>query len=189
MKFATTTARDAAFGGAGEATLAEGMFAYTSDTNTLWLYDGAAWVSAINASSLNAIGTYTTYTPVLTASVTNPVLGTGSFASGNYATINKICVGAGQIYFGSSGASAGSGEYKISLPLAGEGGSNVVGSGKLRDASAGFVAYLLSFAYDGTASRMGIQWGSGNALNVTAASPITFGASDQISFNFVYRLA
>jgi hypothetical protein len=31
------------------------MFAYTADTNTLWLYDGSAWVSAINATSLNNV--------------------------------------------------------------------------------------------------------------------------------------
>jgi len=42
--YASTSARDAAFGGAGEPTLSEGMFAYTTDTNTLWLYSGAAVV-------------------------------------------------------------------------------------------------------------------------------------------------
>ena len=44
MVFATTADRDAAFGGAGEPTLAEGMFAITKDTDTLWYYTGAAWV-------------------------------------------------------------------------------------------------------------------------------------------------
>lgn len=48
MRFATTAARDAAFGGAGEPTLAEGMFAYTDDTNTLWFYSGSAWVEFVN---------------------------------------------------------------------------------------------------------------------------------------------
>lgn len=49
--FASTTARDAAFGGAGEPTLAEGMFAYTTDTNTLWLYSGATngWVNVLGS--------------------------------------------------------------------------------------------------------------------------------------------
>ena len=41
--FATTTTRDAAFGGAGEKTLAEGQFAYIEATNTTQYYDGAAW--------------------------------------------------------------------------------------------------------------------------------------------------
>jgi hypothetical protein len=49
MTFASTTARDDSFGGAGEATLAEGMFAYTTDTNTLWLYNGSSWVAVLGS--------------------------------------------------------------------------------------------------------------------------------------------
>jgi len=41
--FATTVTRDAAFGGTGEKTLAEGQFAFLEDTNTTQFYDGAAW--------------------------------------------------------------------------------------------------------------------------------------------------
>tara|TARA_B110000503_G_scaffold141071_1_gene233574 strand:- start:2698 stop:3312 length:615 start_codon:yes stop_codon:yes gene_type:complete len=52
MRFADTSARDAAFGGGGEPVLAEGMFAYTDDTNTLWAYDGSAWAEAVNTASL-----------------------------------------------------------------------------------------------------------------------------------------
>ena len=46
MRFATTTARDNAFGGAGEPTLAEGMFAYIDADNTLYYYTGSAWAIA-----------------------------------------------------------------------------------------------------------------------------------------------
>lgn len=42
-RFATTAARDAAFGGAGEPTLAEGMFAYIDADNKVYFYDGSAW--------------------------------------------------------------------------------------------------------------------------------------------------
>lgn len=41
--FSTTVTRDAAFGGTGEKTLAEGQFAYIEATNTTQYYDGAAW--------------------------------------------------------------------------------------------------------------------------------------------------
>ncbi len=41
--FATSVTRDAAFGGTGEKTLAEGQFAYLEDSNTTQYYDGAAW--------------------------------------------------------------------------------------------------------------------------------------------------
>jgi hypothetical protein len=49
MRFTSTTTRDAAFGGAGEPVLAEGMFAYTTDTNTLWLYNGSLWVNLLGS--------------------------------------------------------------------------------------------------------------------------------------------
>lgn len=49
MRFATTVARDAAFGGAGEPTLAEGMFAYIDADNTLYFYTGTGW-STISTS-------------------------------------------------------------------------------------------------------------------------------------------
>lgn len=41
--FATTTTRDAAFGGTGEKTLAEGQMAYIEANNVTQYYDGAAW--------------------------------------------------------------------------------------------------------------------------------------------------
>jgi len=43
MRFATTTARDNAFGGVGEPTLAEGMFAYIDADNSIYYYTGSAW--------------------------------------------------------------------------------------------------------------------------------------------------
>ena len=43
-------ARDAAFGGAGEPTLAEGMVCYLKDTNELQIYSGSAWVSLIDTT-------------------------------------------------------------------------------------------------------------------------------------------
>jgi hypothetical protein len=45
--FADAAARDAAFGGTGEKTLAEGQFAFLEDTDTTQYYDGAAWQSVI----------------------------------------------------------------------------------------------------------------------------------------------
>jgi hypothetical protein len=43
--FATTVERDAAFGGTGEKTLAEGQYAYLESTNQTLVYDGSNWVS------------------------------------------------------------------------------------------------------------------------------------------------
>jgi hypothetical protein len=43
--FATTVTRDAAFGGTGEKTLAQGQYAYIEATSTLQVYNGSAWVT------------------------------------------------------------------------------------------------------------------------------------------------
>jgi hypothetical protein len=42
-RFATTAARDAAFGGSGEPTLAEGMFCYIDADDSLYYYSGSSW--------------------------------------------------------------------------------------------------------------------------------------------------
>jgi len=51
MRFATTTARDAAFNGVGEPTLTEGMTAYIDADNSIYTYDGTNWVKMVSAST------------------------------------------------------------------------------------------------------------------------------------------
>ena len=110
MVFATTTARDAAFGGAGETVLAEGMYAFTSDTNTLWFYTGSAWESAgatTQALTLNA-QTGTTYTLVLAdagkfvtqsnaSGITTTIPPNSSVAFPIGTQVNLLQLGAGQV--------------------------------------------------------------------------------------------
>ncbi len=67
--FATTTTRDAGFGGTGEKTLAEGQFAYLEDSNSTQYYDGASWVNLrktlqIVNSQTGAVATGTTTIPL-----------------------------------------------------------------------------------------------------------------------------
>lgn len=103
--FATTTTRDAAFGGTGEKTLAEGQFAYIEASNTTQYYDGTAWqtvgggltlistttigsaVSSVTVSSVFS-STYDNYKIIISggASNTDVVIGTtlGSTSTGYY---------------------------------------------------------------------------------------------------------
>ena len=73
--FATTVTRDAAFGGTGEKTLAEGQFAYIEATNTTQYYDGAAWQSVGVAPGLVLVAAQTIGTTVASVTVT------GAFSS------------------------------------------------------------------------------------------------------------
>jgi hypothetical protein len=52
--FATTTTRDAAFGGAGEKVLAQGQYAYIEATSALMVYSGSAWAT-VGASGLTLV--------------------------------------------------------------------------------------------------------------------------------------
>jgi hypothetical protein len=61
--FADSTARDAAFGGTGEKTLAEGQFAFLEDTDATQYYSGSSWEALgvapglvlINSTAFNAV--------------------------------------------------------------------------------------------------------------------------------------
>lgn len=61
-------------------------------------------------------GVRQTYTPTLTASSSNPTLGSGSSATGYYVQNGELVSVQISILFGSSGAAAGSGTYRLSLP-------------------------------------------------------------------------
>ena len=58
--YADATARDAAYGGAGEPTLAEGMVCYLKDTNEFQIYSGSAWVPLLDLDTFAvSSGAYT----------------------------------------------------------------------------------------------------------------------------------
>ena len=69
--FATTVTRDAAFGGAGEKTLAQGQTCYIEATSTYQTYNGSAWVSLVTAPGLTLIKTQTIGTTVSSVTVTD----------------------------------------------------------------------------------------------------------------------
>jgi hypothetical protein len=52
MRFANAAARTAAFGGAGEPVLAEGMVTYLMDTDSVEVYDGAAFVAIAGGANV-----------------------------------------------------------------------------------------------------------------------------------------
>jgi hypothetical protein len=60
--FATTVTRDAAFGGAGEKTLAQGQFCYLESTGKTQVYNGSGWTNlgtSTNVTAFTASGTFT----------------------------------------------------------------------------------------------------------------------------------
>jgi len=86
--FANTTTRDAAFGGSGEKTLAEGQLCYLESTNVVQYYDGAAWATVGPAAAAGMVLiTSATFTSV--ASVSMPA-GTFTTTYKNYRVFLKV---------------------------------------------------------------------------------------------------
>lgn len=105
--------------------------------------------AAINdlATAVNTmlpLGTgFVSYTPALTATTTDPTLGTGSVATGRYFQFGKFVIANFAIKFGTSGTNAGSGAYRVSLPVPcttlANTNSFVVGYGHIRNPNEGFL--------------------------------------------------
>jgi len=69
--FADSTARDAAFGGTGEKTLAEGQYAYLESTKQTLVYDGSNWVSVGVAPGLVLVSATTIGSAVASVTVSS----------------------------------------------------------------------------------------------------------------------
>ena len=148
----------------------------------------------LTAATLNTIGAVAEgYTPALTAVTTNPTLGTGSFAEGRYQLIQKRAFVEGAIFFGSSGAAAGTGAYRISVPSAISIKSNnaQIGFGLFYDSSAGFVFYpMQAFYISATTFSLVVASPAYTAASVLSSTvPVVPANSDQIRFTLCYEVA
>jgi hypothetical protein len=139
-------------------------------------------------------GAWTSYTPVLTAITTNPTMGTGETRNGGYVQIGKLVIYRFAIFFGTSGVNAGSGGYRISLPVNGKGtggpGANSSGSLFLYDSSAGTM-FAGSIIEIGASSTAGPCYYAQNAslTELGATAPWTWAANDQIRGTIIYEAA
>jgi hypothetical protein len=95
--FATTAARDAAI-----TAPAEGQFAFTKDTNSLWYYDGAAWVASGATGDIEGVtagigisGGGTSGTVTVTNSMATAIDAKGDLVAGTGAdAFSRLGVGA-----------------------------------------------------------------------------------------------
>ena len=142
-------------------------------------------------------GTWTSWTPALTASIVNPTLGTASVQEGRYTQIGKTIIAKGTVKFGTSGTNAGSGTYYISLPVTADMsftfdttiptgymravnnnlGENAVGAPELETST----TFQLVFNQYNTVSS--------DLASMNHAAPFSWAASDSIHFYLVYEAA
>ena len=177
--FATTTDRDAAFGGTGEKTLAEGQTCYIEAApKRLQVYNGTAWVDY-------HLG-WSSYTPTFT----NLTLGNGTLVA-KYIQLGKLVTVEFELTFGSTTSITGVPE--ISLPVTGSAFfTNVPAfSGFLLFGDAGIGSFTGATDVGTTATfrRLAVVGGNVERANVTSTSPFTFGTNDGIGGRFYYEAA
>lgn len=178
--FATTADRDAAFGGTGEKTLAEGQICYVEAApNKIMIYDGSTWVSYDVES--------TAYTPTLT----NVTLGNGTI-SGVYQRLGTYVVFGFQLILGST--TSVSGTIGISLPFTATSGGNSISymnvgmndTGTNTFNGIGIIAAsatkvdIFALAAGGTYTSIGTS-------STNATTPFTWTNTDQVYGTGIYR--
>jgi hypothetical protein len=137
-------------------------------------------------------GLWTPYTPVLTASTTSP---SGWTATGGWYRMGATVVARFALTAGAS-VSAGSGTYRVSLPVdatAPGAGGFLVGRAGMYDDSAGARAsvdlYLLNGVSTYVEGRYPATWPNGANTSVSNSAPWTWAANDQIQGLIVYETA
>ncbi|HET7689343.1 MAG TPA: hypothetical protein VFK41_03125 [Nocardioidaceae bacterium] len=139
-----------------------------------------------------AAPSYSTYVPELTAATTNPTLGTASIAEGRYVQDGDHVFGDLIIKFGTSGVAAGSGNYRVSLPVAAResAAGNYLGyargSGFIYDDSASAYRGVIVTRISDTLADILVIDGS---TKINNASPWTWAANDALVLHFDYEAA
>jgi hypothetical protein len=134
------------------------------------------------------------YTPVLTASTTDPTLGSGATRKGRWIRLGNLIIYTFYIQFGTSGTNAGSGTYRVSLPTPYHLGLYTstqwaLGSIKLNESGAGgFTAVAQPRSTTENTDVTMFTSGSAGAA-VTASVPWAWAASDAISGTLTYMAA
>lgn len=148
----------------------------------------------LTAATMNSIGAaWESWTPALTASTTNPTLGSGSFAGGKYTRINKLVIATFTIRFGTS-PNAGSGTYRVSVPVTAASTQlyyqNELGQVLIRDDSTQVQYQATSYLNTTTTLELAYSATYGGALvNVAHNAPWTWTTNDTLSGIIIYEAA
>lgn len=138
-----------------------------------------------------SIEPWTTYTPQLLATATNPTIGDGT-VSGRYVAVGATVIGEIQIIAGVTGFNRGSGAYSVTLPTNAIFESfQPVGHVVMRDEGPG-ITYFGRAMFTTFPNRVQIFMESQSASfdeasAVTDSSPFVFGANDKILIQITYE--
>jgi len=129
-------------------------------------------------------GPWSTYTPALTGSGSNPVIGATGNANGKYIQAGKFIVVRVKIAFG-SGSTYGSGNWSLTLPVSMLDGNGVLGSLTYLDSSAS--ATYRGNTYNPSGTSIALATNASPMGTVTPTAPFTWATGDTIDFFAIYE--
>lgn len=179
MRFASTSAADTALG----ANKAEGMVIYATGTDTLYAYNGAAWIPFATAlgSGTGYMGAWAGYTPTLTGIT----LGNGS-VSFTYVQQGKTVHVRGRVTFGSTTSVTGA--ASISLPVTAT-SANFVASLTARAAGTDYMMLPIATTTTIGVNALGSAGAYTNRTTISSTVPATWTTNDFITFSATYEAA
>ena len=176
--FATTTTRDAAFGGTGEKTLAQGQLCYIEATDKVQFYNGTAWAnlsSVTNVDEFTASGTWTVPTGV-TYAIAHILAGGGGTGAAN-----ATAGGTSSVAFAGGTASATGGNPMNNADLA---AGTVSRAGQANSGNGAFASYTTGGGVTAVGSGGdGAYIVHGAAVTPAASITITVGAGGTAGSN------
>jgi len=177
--FATTVTRDAAFGGAGEKTLAEGQMCYIEAApKRFQVYNGTAFIDFFVET--------TTYTPTLT----NATLGNGTI-TGRYQQFGKFVYVYNRFVLGST--SSVSTNPQFSLPVTASTSQSETDFGRGRILDAGVAYFDCTFRFSSSTNALVECYAADQSFNRTSAvgatTPMTWTTNDAITCSYCYEAA
>ena len=156
-------------------------------------FDGWASQNADNMDNIDRLFrfTNTTYVPVLTPLGGTFTLGSGGSITGKYNRVMPGMVyGHVKVYMGGAGFSAGSSDYRISVPLAFAAQMSLlqdtvpIGKGIFYDDSAVSTSSTLTVYYHVSSGTFTCRTPAGAPLG--ASTPVAMAQQDRFSFYFLY---
>jgi hypothetical protein len=147
---------------------------------------------ATGATGSFTIEPWTTYTPVLYGTTTNPTIGNGSI-TGRYMNVGATIFGEIRILAGTTGFNRGLGSYSVSLPSAGVVENyQPVGQVVMRDEGPGITYFGTAIFNNNVTNRVELFIHSQVAsfdegFAVTETTPFLFSANDKILIQFTYE--
>ena len=179
--FADTTARDAAFGGSGEKTLAEGQLCYLESTDKVQFYNGTSWAnlgSVTNVAAFTASGTWTVPAGV-TYAIAHIRAGGGSTGTASVAAGGSSSVAFAGGTITATGGNGLQAQYDVASGVNHSAGQANSGHGATTSANDG----VRATSYANPKAQDGAYIVAGGAVTPAASITVTVGAGGAAGTN------